>query len=140
MPSGETVMSSFASELAPPVAEEAVKSLQDHHILWRRAFAKLAPPIEYIDSKEPSIDAMITSLKAAATAKANFLENGSRLYDIFGKIVKGITGLEGIIDKGLAFDVSGKAALPWAAIKAALHVKSAPSGSYFQYTCRLTRY
>lgn len=104
-------------------AVEATGLLQKSHQLWPRAFQKWGRPTEDSGPAEMTIKSMLNSFEEAAEAKRRFLGSGSKLYDFLGKLVIEIQGLESLIDKGVALDVSGKAALPWAIIKAGLRVK-----------------
>ncbi len=120
-------MSAVASENVVPVVEEALKVLQSNFTLWRAAFKLLDEPIEIADPKKPIIKVVLSSLSATLSntikSKDKWKGKDSKYYDYFGQLISGLDTLEKLVDKGVALDASGKAALPWAAIKLGLAVK-----------------
>lgn len=107
-----------------PVAEEATKVLQENGLLWSRAFRTWRPSGGDQGSEASStIESVVSSLKDTVKARVEFHKQNPKLFQAFGSLIEGLTKLEGLIDKGVALDVSGKAALPWAAIKLGLGVE-----------------
>ncbi|SPO04884.1 uncharacterized protein DNG_07569 [Cephalotrichum gorgonifer] len=127
--SGETAQQviSLISDGAPLIRSD----------LWRRAIqALIGDDASIVAANDAASQANISyvNLMKASLRKAKELRQKVEderfkfefrgkehvLADVCGQIVEGIMEFEKIIDKGVAMDASGQAALPWAAIKLVL--------------------
>lgn len=115
--------------------EAALKALElADGELWRRAlgeFAKGGGKENQPDAEMLTLGLVQETLRVAKDVKALYENDQTRftfrnkqyvLADVFGRIVAGIDAFSGVIDEVAALDVSGQAALPWAAVKLVLGV------------------
>ncbi|KLU87445.1 hypothetical protein MAPG_06445 [Magnaporthiopsis poae ATCC 64411] len=105
----------------------AVKTLSLAEEAWRQSLAEFfggdPGSVEETLLKLENLEDMLGeahNAKASHDAKQLTFEfrGGRYAYiDIFGQVVRHINALKGVIDSGVALDVSGQAALPWAVVK-----------------------
>ncbi len=100
---------------------------------WVEGFKQLGEDSEALDEEQPTLAEIQTALAETAAAQKSLKKSrvsipfrGKKypVFELVGFVTGWIKDCEGVIDKLVSLDVSGKAALPWAGIKFLLGVES----------------
>jgi hypothetical protein len=124
------------AQSALSVTGDVISAIQTQSELWEETYQRLkrsdSQVLQVLDFDNASVKDLNDALDAATKAqqgaqgkgwKVHFRGKEYELYDVFSNIVGFIKAFQKVVDSVVSLDLSGKAALPWAAIKFLLDVR-----------------